>query len=373
MPTAQFLIDNINPKESAIVDGWQCGFSHDLTTWNNLAPNTKSPLELLQGFFNFYANFDYENAVICPNQGIPLNKDMLKRNLADEQNWKTCSVICVQDPFELDHCIVKGYCASALEGWKKRCKETYEVLTNGSAASLLKIFELEPLIHEPSNKQVKKFREKIEKVPKPWDKEPSSGPHFRFALEVLGDKLELNKIIMQILKEIMEQVFKMKIEEKDLPERALEDCGSFVKRDENIGKSLACAALVALWDHRKVAKTDLGMTALTPPSIENEKKISDLVFNKFGFNNIDYTKLNPEVIFDLSFHWIEDNTLCVHLKCIAMRKKMGGKILGFLHDYLPEVLEYELKSRTATSDFVGNVIDQTSVKTEIEEVENKEN
>ena len=236
----------------------------------------------------------------------------------------------------------------------------------------MKIFELAPLIHEPSNKQVKKFREKIEKQPKPWDKEPGSGPHFRFALEVLGDKSELNKIIMQILKEIMELVFKMKIEEKELPEKALEDCSSYVKCDENIGKSLACAALVALWDHRKVAKADLGMSALTPPSIENEKKISDLVFNKFGFNNIDYTKLNPEVIFDLSFHWIENNSVCVHLKCIAMRKKMGGKILGFLHDYLPEVLEYEVKSRTSISDFVGKVNDEVTVKTEIED-ENKEN
>ena len=106
--------------------------------------------------------------------------------------------------------------------------------------------------------------------------------------------------------------------------------------------------------------------------IENEKKISDLVFNKFGFNNIDYTKLNPEVIFDLSFHWIENNSVCVHLKCIAMRKKMGGKILGFLHDYLPEVLEYEVKSRTSISDFVGKVNNEVTVKTEIED-ENKEN
>ena len=108
LPPAQYLIDKIKPEESAIVDGWQCGFSPDLTSWVPPKPNTKSPLELLTGFYHFYSHFDYENSVISPNCGETHDKAVTFAF--------TTSKIAVQDPFELDHCITKGFNNIALEG-----------------------------------------------------------------------------------------------------------------------------------------------------------------------------------------------------------------------------------------------------------------
>ena len=85
LPSAKFLIDNLQPDgdESAIVDGWECGFNHDLTKWNQPF-NKKTPLELLKGFFEFYANFDYDNSVISPYAGAPIAKQDF--NLPNEDN-----------------------------------------------------------------------------------------------------------------------------------------------------------------------------------------------------------------------------------------------------------------------------------------------
>ena len=137
-----------------MVDGWQCGFSHDLTKWKQSSLNKKSPLELLQGFFEYYANFDYENYVISPYAGIPINKkdvhfetsiptekkEILRpywdRILKDDLDvLPTNSSICIQDPFELNFCITKGYYPGAYEVWKNSLSLTLERLSNNEDAT----------------------------------------------------------------------------------------------------------------------------------------------------------------------------------------------------------------------------------------------
>ena len=181
--------------------------------------NKKSPLELLQGFFEYYANFDYENYVISPYAGIPINKkdflfetsipmekkEILRpywdRVLKDDLDvLPTNSSICIQDPFELNFCITKGYYPGAFEVWKSSLSLTLERLSSEDAPSsgLLAIFELPP-IAKPENKKDRKIREKIEAK----RENGSSGPHFRFALVASGKKADLNQCIMQIFKDIM--------------------------------------------------------------------------------------------------------------------------------------------------------------------------
>ena len=216
LPTAQFLIENLQPEESAIIDGWECGFSHDLSKWKQ-SLNKKSPLELLKGFFEYYANFDYENSVIAPYAGMPIDKKeflagktktelpILKpywdRIVNDDLDvLPTNSPVCIQDPFELNFCITKGYYPGAFEVWKSSLSLTLERLSSEDAPSsgLLAIFELPP-IAKPENKKDRKIREKIEAK----RENGSSGPHFRFALVASGKKADLNQCIMQIFKDIM--------------------------------------------------------------------------------------------------------------------------------------------------------------------------
>ena len=128
--------------------------------------------------------------------------------------------------------------------------------------------------------------------------------------------------------------------------RMINDCPDNEKCEDNIGKSLICSSSVPLWDHRKVAKTELKMNP-SDPSIENENIVSDFIYSKFCSGRIDYSKLPPDAVFDLSFHWIQNDSYCVHLKTLQSRKKLAGRILGFLHEFLPEVIEYELKNTNA--------------------------
>ena len=220
LPSAKFLIDNLQPDgdESAIVDGWECGFNHDLTKWDQPF-NKKTPLELLNGFFEFYANFDYENSVISPYAGAPIakrdfnlpNEDNeilraywlgLKNNENPLDSLPLSSPVCIQDPFELNFCITKGYSPPAFEAWKTSLSMTLERLSskeeNAPPPSLLGIFELPPIHVE--NKKERRIREKIEAK----RENGNIGPHFRFALVAAGNKAELNQCIMQIFKDIMQ-------------------------------------------------------------------------------------------------------------------------------------------------------------------------
>jgi len=54
-------------EEKCIVDGWDSSF----TTDTSLLPhnNSVSTTELLAGFFQFYAQFDFRASVICPRLG----------------------------------------------------------------------------------------------------------------------------------------------------------------------------------------------------------------------------------------------------------------------------------------------------------------
>lgn len=99
-----------------LVDGWDTGFRAD----SALPPtaNTSSIAELLGGFFEYYAKFNFDDLVICPYFGTPVKKELFKdtAKMPNEfQRYKTNvlnnyalplryqTAFCVQDPFEQCH------------------------------------------------------------------------------------------------------------------------------------------------------------------------------------------------------------------------------------------------------------------------------
>ena len=111
----------------------------------------------------------------------------------------------------------------------------------------------------------------------------------------------------------------------------------------NEWETLQCSAVYPMWDYRKNIKSELG---LTKSSIENEIKISDCIMSRFC-QHLTAMKCPPEIIFHVSVHIVQEsgdeNYVCVHLKNVQSRKKVGGRILGFLCDFLPKMLKNDEK------------------------------
>lgn len=115
-------------------------------------------------------------------------------------------------------------------------------------------------------------------------------------------------------------------------------------QEENSWQILQCSAHLPLWDYRKSQRTELGLQD-APYSIENEEKVSEAILNKFQYHKSQALALTPEIVFDVSAHWVKEQSfVCIHLKAISSRKKMGARILAFLCEYLPKVLENEIKT-----------------------------
>ena len=78
MPSVKSLQEHLTPKNSFHIDGWQCGYMEDVTKWP-VSQCKKSALELLHGFFDFFAKFDYQEMVICPYEGLAIAKNEMSQ------------------------------------------------------------------------------------------------------------------------------------------------------------------------------------------------------------------------------------------------------------------------------------------------------
>ena len=73
LPSVKKLQQNMDEKDKAAIrnEGKEIehGIPSDITKWESEEFNSKSPIELLYGFFQFYATFDYLKFAISPNSG----------------------------------------------------------------------------------------------------------------------------------------------------------------------------------------------------------------------------------------------------------------------------------------------------------------
>lgn len=54
-------------EEKLVIDGWDCSFTTDVAVLRH--NNFMSVAELLTGFFQFCADFDFRSSVLCPRLG----------------------------------------------------------------------------------------------------------------------------------------------------------------------------------------------------------------------------------------------------------------------------------------------------------------
>ena len=126
------------------VQGWQIGFCQNLDYLPKLKEDGQiySMVDLILGFFEFYAEFPYEKYVICPYLGKPLLKDDVKKaNLPEMEIYLNCmkrrdfeplkiTTLCVQDPFEMSRNVASNTGESNFcHIFKKQCKTSAEVMT----------------------------------------------------------------------------------------------------------------------------------------------------------------------------------------------------------------------------------------------------
>lgn len=115
LPSVLSLQTNVNVDD--IVDNWCTSINNNATAFPK-SSNTSSISELLGGFFEYYASFDFEKMVVCPYLGQPIEKKLFtdlnalppqfalyKRNVLSELCYpiKVDRPVCVQDPFEQSH------------------------------------------------------------------------------------------------------------------------------------------------------------------------------------------------------------------------------------------------------------------------------
>ncbi|KAF5272555.1 hypothetical protein FQR65_LT04894 [Abscondita terminalis] len=159
----RYLIPSVRELQQAphalcVQDGWNGGFSK-LSEFRNNLLNTFSTSEILLGFFEYYANFDYCLNVICPYLGRTVLKtdfikpeclsnefELYKKNLNHYVPLRIDSAICVQDPFEQNHNVISCVCPKVLEEFVLLCKNAVSILKNPiDKCTLYKLFTEQPL------------------------------------------------------------------------------------------------------------------------------------------------------------------------------------------------------------------------------------
>ncbi|XP_058804648.1 uncharacterized protein LOC131671881 [Phymastichus coffea] len=139
LPSVYQLIRQKN--ESFIVDGWECGYS------NINIPISKETIEsefnirtillnMLRGFFNFYAKFNYREEVACPFLGtvmkkkafVEINKLPQEMNnykerikMVETEHFRYDSPLAIQDPVELSQNITKAVTKAQLIQFRDCC------------------------------------------------------------------------------------------------------------------------------------------------------------------------------------------------------------------------------------------------------------
>ncbi|GAB0097471.1 hypothetical protein DMENIID0001_131080 [Sergentomyia squamirostris] len=145
LPSVWDLQDKSYPM---MIGDWRSNFHETLLSGFGLEESA-NPLKILIGFFEFYSKFDYQQFVICPFLGRPIEKTLFDapEQLPDEMiHYKTYvqklppseenlakllntnSRMCVQDPFELCHNVAKCIDAHLFVNFKQFCEQSCKLL-----------------------------------------------------------------------------------------------------------------------------------------------------------------------------------------------------------------------------------------------------
>ncbi|KRT83480.1 RNA binding protein, partial [Oryctes borbonicus] len=265
-------------------DGWNGGFKPSETY--NVTLGSKTILEILQEFFKFYSNFDYNLNIICPFLGKPVPKiDFLKPevipesfllykiNLVSLMPFIVEAPLCVQDPFEHNHNLTQRISVKFLEDFVAQCKHSANNLQNSEneRAILYKLFTDEPL--EGKFKFNNRCEFKIDMHSRLQYIEN------KLPADVTDKSVEIKKIWYQTINEfvvtVLLKVLKCQVDVlKDVPEK------DKIGRKESAVDSVTfhCKGKYNLWDSRRTVARDLDLSKI-PSVMDREIEISNYIVN----------------------------------------------------------------------------------------------
>ncbi|XP_058985004.1 terminal uridylyltransferase Tailor-like [Musca domestica] len=119
LPPIAKLFEDVNMETALVIGPWLGTFtSKNLQALKIKYLDTGKLFDLIEGFFKFYLEFDYNRNVICPYQGSVISKKdlhtcMPERYLNFVANSKDLEIelkkpLVVQDPIQLNHNVTKG-------------------------------------------------------------------------------------------------------------------------------------------------------------------------------------------------------------------------------------------------------------------------
>lgn len=195
LPSVKKFQENLKSEDSVSIDGWEYGI--DKKEMEDLKDNVDKILkddfkwkEWLSKFFHFYLSFDYENLVISPYAGKAIDrksfltlslfvKDPKEPNLsASNENKNTENIgedlmryweqikdgqkyclfmttpLCLQDPFEQNFCVSRGFSKVGILNWRNHCRLALEYLQEpnvDSESGIVGLFKMS--VSAPKNKK----------------------------------------------------------------------------------------------------------------------------------------------------------------------------------------------------------------------------
>ena len=135
------LKDIVQLQNDDIFLGWETGVSTNVPV-HELNISFK---ELLQGFFNYYAKFNYISDVACPFLGkvmkkshfsntdnLPKEMDIYKSQVKEEKVdfFRLDSPMCIQEPIDLSQNMTKAVTKLHLRMFKQYCAESEKILAS---------------------------------------------------------------------------------------------------------------------------------------------------------------------------------------------------------------------------------------------------
>ncbi|KAF5277912.1 hypothetical protein FQA39_LY06064 [Lamprigera yunnana] len=157
----EYLIPSVrdlqmSPNAVNIQEGWNGGFNSLSQFTTNLVRNFDLH-EILLGFFEYYAKFDYVFNIICPYLGYVILKtdiapeclknefDLYKSNIANQFPLKIDTHICVQDPFQHNRNILSSLPYKLLEDFVHLCEVAVNIFKKSiDNFTLNKLFSVKP-------------------------------------------------------------------------------------------------------------------------------------------------------------------------------------------------------------------------------------
>lgn len=160
LPAIKLLQSTVEPIYNC---GWLVNFDRNYESSSD--NNTSCIPELLQGFFKFYADFNFAILLICPLDGLAHKKvDFAKVTKESDSNLASLNLnrpVCIQDPIQLDHNIASGWNERSLQSFQSQCAEALKICETSASDDYKNLL---PMLADPNLKQKSLKHKSIETV-----------------------------------------------------------------------------------------------------------------------------------------------------------------------------------------------------------------